>query len=114
MDYIEPTNRYQLNRGDSRACIDTIIQNDNAFEFDETFTGELIRVTNLDGDVPLTEADGLSLDIDETEITIEDNDGKLRTTYPTCIPLLSSLFLPFWIHRGVGNSAKVGVRIFIG
>ena len=76
VDYIEPINRYQLNRGEMRACIDTIIQNDDAFEFDETFTGELIRVTDLEGEVPLTENDGLSLDIEDTTITIEDNDGK--------------------------------------
>ena len=76
MDYIKPINRYQLNRGETRACIDTIIQNDDAFEFNETFTGELIRVTDLEGEVPLTENDGLSLDIENTTITIEDNDGK--------------------------------------
>lgn len=75
VDYNEPTNRYLLGTGQTRQCVETLILNDNLFEFDEIFTGQLIRVTDEDNE-PLTAQDGLVLDIVETEVTIEDNDGK--------------------------------------
>lgn len=55
--------------------METIIRNDNLFEFDEIFTGQLIRVTDQ-SDLPLREADGLVLVTTETEVTILDNDGE--------------------------------------
>jgi hypothetical protein len=70
--------------------VEVLIRNDDAFEFDETFTGQLIRVTDTT-EQPLTEEDGLVLDTVDTEVTIEDNDGKdwkWRVGYPMVNHLL--------------------------
>lgn len=74
VDYLEPTSEYLLNPGETRNCVEITILNDNQFEFDEDITGRLLRVTDINrNQVP---ADRLTIDIDETTITIEDNDGK--------------------------------------
>ena len=66
---------YELNVGDTRACVNVIILNDNLFEFSETFMGQITSV-ETEGGIPLGEADSLFVDTRNTEITITDNDGK--------------------------------------
>lgn len=74
VDYLEPTSEYLLNPGETRNCVEITILNDNQFEFDEDITGRLLRVTDINrNQVP---TDRLTIDIDETTITIEDNDGE--------------------------------------
>ena len=63
-----------MNPGDTRNCVDLIILNDNQFEFDEDLTGRVLRVTDINRNV--VPADRVTVDIDETVIAIEDNDGK--------------------------------------
>ena len=75
VDYLEPTSEYLLNPRETRNCVEITILNDNQFEFNEDVTGRLLRVTDINrNQVP---ADRLTIDIDETLITIEDNDGKI-------------------------------------
>ena len=75
VDYLDPTSEYLLNPGETRNCVDITILNDNQFEFDEDLTGRLLRVTDINrNQVP---ADRLTVDVDETLITIEDNDGRI-------------------------------------
>lgn len=74
MDYLDPTNEFLLNPGETRSCVDITILNDNQFEFDEDLTGQLLRVTDINRNpVP---SDRLTVDIDEALIRIEDNDGE--------------------------------------
>lgn len=83
VDYREPTNEYLLNPGETRNCVEITILNDNQFEFDEDISGRLLRVTDINrNQVP---ADRLSIDIDETLITIEDNDGKIIYSGAACV-----------------------------
>ena len=78
VDYLDPTNEYLLNPGDTRNCVNLIILNDNQFEFDEDLTGRVLRVTDTNRNV--VPADRVTVDIDETFIVIEDNDGRLATS----------------------------------
>lgn len=73
VDYRNPSNEYLLNPGETRNCVDITILNDNQFEFDEDLTGRLLRVTDINRNT--APADRLTIDVDETLITIEDNDG---------------------------------------
>lgn len=65
-----------MNPGETRNCVDITILNDNQFEFDEELTGRLLRVTDINRN--LAPADRLTIDIDETLISIQDNDGKIE------------------------------------
>ena len=75
VDYLNPSNEYSLNPGETRNCVDITILNDNQFEFDEDLTGRLLRVTDINRNT--APADRLTVDVDETLITIEDNDGEI-------------------------------------
>lgn len=55
--------------------MDITILNDNLFEFDEDLTGRLLRVTDINRNT--APADRLTIDVDETLVTIEDNDGEI-------------------------------------
>lgn len=75
VDYLNPSNEYSLNPGETRNCVDITILNDNLFEFDEDLTGRLLRVTDINRNT--APADRLTIDVDETLVTIEDNDGEI-------------------------------------
>lgn len=55
-------------------CANVIILNDNIFEMTEDFTG-MLQGFVIDGQSMAT-VQGITLSPDETEIEIEDNDGK--------------------------------------
>ena len=61
--------------------MEVLILNDNLFEFEETFMGEIVRVAD-ESDAPLTQVDGLTVNPTSTTVTIQDNDG---TNVLTCI-----------------------------
>lgn len=92
VDYIDPTNEYLLNPGETRNCVNIIILNDNQFEFEEDLTGRLLRVTDTDRN--LVPSDRVTVDIDETSITIEDNDGEfIAHNRWICLALVSLVIL---------------------
>lgn len=79
VDYNEPTTNYVLDVDATSACVDVLIINDNQFEFSETFSGQILRVGALMDTVPVTEDDGLTVDVRNTEVTITDNDGETQS-----------------------------------
>ena len=56
------------------SCLDILVNNDNLFEVNEEFRGQLTGFID-DGGFPASTISGVTLDPDETTVTIEDSDG---------------------------------------
>lgn len=76
IDYSRPTNDFQFSPGGpTRVCVSFIIIDDNLLEFTERFNGRINQVFDLQNNL-LREADRLIVDIRDTIVNIEDEDGK--------------------------------------
>ena len=69
--------QFLFRTGVSRACGTIIVYRDSAFEFDESFAGEVTGLS-LDGGQVMASIPGVTVSPTRTEVLINDNNGQLQ------------------------------------